>query len=83
MTGAIKCCTATKIIALLNEFCKIPLFVLPQIRLEFELFEINGPNYMGVCDTDFFLATGGSPTPMICGTNTGQHSEYLHKKLDR
>jgi hypothetical protein len=30
---------------------------------------------MGVCDTDFFLATGGSPTPMICGINTGQHSQ--------
>ena len=44
-----------------------------QIRLEFEQFDLNGPNYMGVCDTDFFLATGGSPTPMICGLNTGQH----------
>jgi hypothetical protein len=44
-----------------------------QIKIQFDLFDLNSPNVKGQCSTDFFLATGGSPVPQLCGLNTGQH----------
>ncbi len=54
-------------------------------RLDFLQFEIGGPSNdatnspttVGQCLNDQFLVTssGGSTSPVICGTNTGQHSE--------
>ncbi len=46
-----------------------------QVRLELDTFDISGPNTDGDCQTDFFLVTGGSQVPQICGLNSGQHSE--------
>eukprot|EP00093_Oithona_nana_P004803 04803.XXX_226673_223125_1 [CDS] Oithona nana genome sequencing. len=51
-----------------NEIC--------QIRIDFETFDISPPDFRGQCSTDFFLVTGGSPVPTLCGTNTGQHVIY-------
>ena len=45
--------------------------------MDFETFEISPPDNRGQCVTDFFLVTGGSPVPTICGLNTGQHSKYF------
>ena len=34
---------------------------------------------LGDCATDQFSVTGArGGSPVICGKNTGQHSEYLH-----
>ena len=46
-----------------------------QIRIDFETFDISPPDFRGQCSTDFFLVTGGSPVPTLCGTNTGQHGD--------
>ena len=43
--------------------------------MDFETFEISPPDNRGQCVTDFFLVTGGSPVPTICGLNSGQHSK--------
>ena len=48
-----------------------------KVRVDFETFEISPPDTRGQCVTDFFLVTGGSPVPTICGLNTGQHGKYL------
>ena len=45
--------------------------------MDFETFEISPPDNRGQCVTDFFLVTGGSPVPTICGLNSGQHSKYF------
>jgi len=47
-----------------------------QIRLDFVTFNIAPPNNTGECLTDFFLVTGGSAVPQICGINDGQHLIY-------
>ncbi len=46
-----------------------------QVRLELDLFDLAPPNADGVCETDFFLVTGGTQVPQLCGLNTGQHRE--------
>ena len=48
-----------------------------KVRVDFETFEISPPDNRGQCVTDFFLVTGGSPVPTICGLNSGQHSKYF------
>ncbi len=47
-----------------------------QIRLELDEFDLAPPNENGECNTDFFLVTGGSHVPPLCGLNTGQHLVY-------
>ena len=46
-----------------------------QVKVVFDLFDLSDPDPDGICASDFFLATGGSPVPQICGTNTGHHSK--------
>ena len=46
------------------------------MKVEFDLFDLSDPDQDGQCSTDFFLATGGSPVPQLCGTNSGQHIIY-------
>ncbi len=48
-----------------------------QIKIEFDLFDLADPNPAGECATDFFLATGGSPVPQLCGLNTGHHGKSI------
>ena len=43
----------------------------------FDSFHLSDPDIDGQCSTDFFLATGGSPVPQLCGLNTGQHRKYF------
>ena len=43
----------------------------------FDSFHLSDPDVDGQCSTDFFLATGGSPVPQLCGLNTGQHRKYF------
>ena len=57
-------------------FACMTFFIL-QIRIDFETFDISPPDFRGQCSTDFFLVTGGSPVPTLCGTNTGQHGDNL------
>jgi hypothetical protein len=47
-----------------------------QVRLELDLFEISGPNGKGECADEFFIVSGGSRVPPICGVNSGQHLVY-------
>ena len=47
-----------------------------QIKLVLDVFEIAGPDPKGVCADEFFLVTGGSTVPPICGRNTHQHLIY-------
>ena len=47
-----------------------------QIRLDFETFELGPPNDSGVCEDDFFLVTGGTVVPPLCGSNSGEHSKF-------
>ena len=47
-----------------------------QIRLELDLFEIGGPNAKGECADEFFIVSGGSRVPPICGVNSRQHLVY-------
>ena len=62
----------------------IKSFVMLQIRIDFETFDISPPDFRGQCTTDFFLVTGGSPVPTLCGTNTGQHSKiYIHTYFEK
>ena len=52
------------------------LFILRsnfQVKVVFDLFHLQDPDADGQCSTDFFLATGGSPVPQLCGINTDQH----------
>jgi hypothetical protein len=44
--------------------------------LELDLFDIGGPNNQGQCNDEFFLVSGGSRVPPICGLNSGQHLVY-------
>ena len=44
-----------------------------QVKVVFDLFHLQDPDADGQCSTDFFLATGGSPVPQLCGLNTDQH----------
>ncbi|KAI9559161.1 hypothetical protein GHT06_015950 [Daphnia sinensis] len=45
-----------------------------QIRLDFEVFSIAGPNTQTVCATDNFRVSGtANRVPIICGQNVGQH----------
>ena len=54
-----------------------------QLRLDFITFEIHGPNDVievngGSCNVDNFIVdapNGINLVPVICGVNTGQHSE--------
>jgi hypothetical protein len=41
------------------------------------MFDLSTPNFKGQCATDFFIVTGGSPVPQLCGTNTGQHGKFF------
>ena len=43
----------------------------------FDSFHLSDPDVDGQCSTDFFLATGGSPVPQLCGLNTGQHRNII------
>ena len=47
-----------------------------QIKLELDVFEISGPNAKGECAEEFFLVSGGSPVPALCGINNQQHIIY-------
>ncbi len=52
------------------------------LRLDFETFTISGPLGVlevagGACAIDSFTVAGASPTPVICGENSGQHSQFL------
>lgn len=50
-----------------------------QVLLEFEAFELRPP-LNGDCIDDRFIVTGqnvNSGVPVICGINTGQHSETI------
>ena len=47
-----------------------------QIKLELDVFEIAGPNAKGECAEEFFLVSGGSPVPSLCGVNNHQHVIY-------
>ena len=46
-----------------------------QVKVVFDLFHLQDPDADGQCSTDFFLATGGSPVPQLCGLNTDQHGK--------
>ena len=54
------------------------------VRLDFETFATQGPaltdeSVGGTC-TDSFVASGtsGITSPVICGSNAGQHSKYFY-----
>ena len=54
------------------------------VRLDFETFATQGPALTtegvgGTC-TDSFVASGtsGITSPVICGSNAGQHSKYFY-----
>lgn len=54
--------------------CQLYLF----FRLDFVNFVLAQPGALdNGCDRDQFLVTAGSKVPIICGTNTGQHSNYF------
>jgi len=44
-----------------------------QFRLDFDAFEILGPDSTSNCVDDFFGVTGGSSVPKLCGDLTKQH----------
>ncbi|KAF2350941.1 CUB domain [Trinorchestia longiramus] len=44
-----------------------------QFRLDFDEFNIVGPDESSDCVTDFLGVTGGTPVPKLCGDLTGQH----------
>ncbi|KAF2345165.1 CUB domain, partial [Trinorchestia longiramus] len=50
-----------------------------QYRLDFDEFNILGPDASSNCVDDFFGVTGGSHTPKVCGDLTGQHM-YVNVK---
>lgn len=53
-----------------------------QIRLDFDQFNLAGPETVNhICNTDQFLVSGGSQAPSVCGTSTGDHSEYSNSWL--
>lgn len=52
------------------------LFRAKKIRLELDNFDLAAPNSAGECETDFFLVTGGTAVPQLCGLNSGQHREF-------
>ncbi|XP_033207964.1 uncharacterized protein LOC117167267 [Belonocnema kinseyi] len=45
-----------------------------QFRLDFEQFNIRGPETLNnLCTYDQFIVSGGNPVPPICGNNNGNH----------
>ncbi|KMQ84184.1 hypothetical protein RF55_18240, partial [Lasius niger] len=49
-----------------------------QYRLDFELFNIRGPETTNnVCTYDQFIVSGGNPVPTICGNNNGNHTQGM------
>jgi len=45
-----------------------------QLRLDFDVMDIQQPDLSThQCTIDRFVVTGGSPVPIICGYNSGQH----------
>ena len=55
-----------------------------QLRLDFEEMKISGPNEeSSLCEEDTFtvVGTAGENPRVICGENTGQHSNHLFKLL--
>jgi len=45
-----------------------------QIRVDFLELELSQPDENGLCVGDFLTITGGiSESPIICGSNSGQH----------
>jgi hypothetical protein len=58
-------------------------------RLDFVQFKIGEPSTQdvtfGQCLEDQFVVTSnaGTATPVICGTNTGQHSKSKNKRKKR
>ncbi|XP_040564296.1 uncharacterized protein [Lepeophtheirus salmonis] len=44
-----------------------------QIKLDFEVFEMLGPNFNGECDKDFLAINNEDKIPRMCGSNTGEH----------
>ena len=59
-------------------------------RLDFDNFVLSQPEGTDhVCQADQFVVSGGAPISSICGTNTGQHSEFnttffkYHKLLEK
>ena len=55
-----------------------------QLRLDFWTFVINGPSTEGQCLQDTFTVSGGRGsrgTPIICGTNSGDHGKQVFLAL--
>lgn len=52
-----------------------------QLRLDLDMFSIAPPEAANhLCNQDQLLISGGSPTPTICGSSTGDHSELAKAK---
>jgi hypothetical protein len=48
-------------------------------RLDFDNFVTAAPDAVdNNCLTDLFVVSGGASIPPLCGTNTGQHSEFIN-----
>jgi hypothetical protein len=48
-------------------------------RLDFDSFNIAQPSIMGICNNDQFIVSGSTTAiPIVCGVNTGNHSEYTY-----
>ena len=59
-----------------SRYCYKYDFLSARRRLDFVSFILEQPNQQTVCNTDTFTVTGASETvPVICGTNSGQHSK--------
>lgn len=63
-----------------TDTCQVTIEKTPtvcQLRLDFEDFTLAQPDENGVCTTDSFMVrtTVGERLPIICGENSGQHSE--------
>ncbi|GLV46660.1 uncharacterized protein CBL_11497 [Carabus blaptoides fortunei] len=45
-----------------------------QFRLDFDQFALMGPEAVNnICNNDQFIVSGGTPVPIICGLNSGNH----------
>lgn len=52
-----------------------------QLRLDLDMFSIAPPEAANhLCNQDQLLISGGSPTPTICGSSTGDHSKLSSLK---
>lgn len=63
-----------------TDTCQVTIEKTPnvcQLRLDFEDFTLAQPDENGLCTTDSFMVrtTVGERLPIICGENSGQHSE--------